>query len=146
MGIPIACADARKECEAFSGRLKIMDNILALIAHGDGAYMYALLWIEAVRDYMRTQKLIRRIRETLSSCETSCDNAACLAMFYETASKIRDNYLNLYKSVEGKRIPSFFLGRLTEKSLDDWDDLAVDCKIGGDDEFRRLVMQIAENA
>jgi len=146
MGISITCLEKQKECVEFLGKLKIADNLLKLIGYSGSIYLILPLLGVVLQDYIKTQRLIRQIRHSLNSCKLSCNNTECLNLFYKMAKEIRDNYLNIYNRINQTKFHSFLLKRIIEKSLSDWDELAVDCLVGSDDEFRNLIFQIAENS
>jgi len=146
MNTSVSYYNTQKKCSEFLGKLQLTDNVLKLIEYSGSIYFILPLMLTAFQDYIRTQRLIRQIRKILNSCKMNCEHTDCLHIFYKSAKDIRDNYLNIYKRLEQTKLQSFFLKRITEKSLNDWDELAVDCRVGSDGEFRGLILQIAENS
>lgn len=136
----------REECAEFLGRLKSTGGLLDTIKDDEKLYSILPMWIVAMLDYMKTRKLIRGIRAGMNACDADCEHAACLGTVLDIAKPIRDNYLRIYRVILESGRLSFFMKWITEKSLDGWDDLVEDCTAGSDEEFRSLIMKIAEKA
>ena len=66
--------------------------------------------------------------------------------FEAFGKQIRDNFIRMRDLMSEARIFKLLIGKKAEKAIDEWDELAVDCKVGADEEFRRLVLKIAERA
>lgn len=91
----------------------------------------------------QSRKTLEIIRAALELCNMNCNRPSCLEAIYEDVRIVRDNYIRMLDTVSETPVLSY-LKSWIEDSLDDWDDLAEDCVIASDDEFRGLVMQIAE--
>lgn len=86
---------------------------------------------------------LKDVRSMMRLCNELCESGACMAKLYEQVAQIRDGYLLILERVNN--VPLLrFLKRTIKDSVAEWDDLAEDCLIASDSEFRLLVHRIAE--
>lgn len=132
------------ECSRFSGNL---GSTAAMLDTGAGAGLMVSIIPQSifrlVMHHFQSRKTLKIVREATAICAEACDHADCLKGIYKNVSLIRDNYLKIFNLAS--RLPIISILRpWIEADLENWEDLAEDCQIGSDKDFRRLVCQVAE--
>jgi hypothetical protein len=93
-----------------------------------------------------SNSLRAEIRQTLQDCNATCeDPAKCAEILCSFAKSIRDGFFELVSMTEQSVILKPF-SRLLLGPVTDWDDFVEDCTLASDDEFRKLIGQIADAA
>lgn len=140
------------QCKRLDAVLKTTAIILKNTQSGNislGTSIHSSL-IAMVKSYLTTNTAARNMRKTMNECADTCHGteaeAACMKVFMDFAVKIRNNYADIADIISKSRLSSFFLGKITDRALAQWDDLVEDFNIGNDPEFRDLIYKIAEAA
>lgn len=87
-------------------------------------------------------KAITAMRSAFALCSATCADGGCLTSVSEQAKSIGDNFIVIADTVDTMLVPGFVKRHIRE-TLNDWDDLAEDCVIGGDPEIRKGLHEIA---
>lgn len=97
-----------------------------------------------------SQSVLKEVKNILEKCTQDCtgleNEASCMVLLLEGATQIRNNFSSMLESISEFKLMYFFLGRLTEKTLSDWDDLVEGLTISSDPEIRSLIHDISEVA
>ena len=140
-----AIANTQEGCMLFFTKIGKITNPLVYYLKGGGLFSIIPIWFLSFRLLNITNKFVRDIRQTILNCQEGCDDPKCLDGLYENVKYTRDSLIELKNKISSSKLSSLVLGKMTENALEEWDELAVDCKVASDVEFRNLIMNIAKS-
>ena len=111
-----------------------------------GIFLFTIptLFYRVLKHTSQSRGQIEFMRSSFDMCAEACDSAKCTAGYYPRVSTVRDNFIKLLDIVS--ETPALrILKPYVREHVSLWDDLAEDCMISGDDEFRSLINKIAAN-
>lgn len=102
-----------------------------------------MIILTAFRLNRMSYRALHHFRAVMSICGDVCERAECVGKMYALVKAVRDKYSE-WADVALQLPCLWFVRKQTEFILSEWDNLAEDCAIASDPEFRRLIFKIAD--
>lgn len=140
----IALGSAAKDINSVSRGLQ---SLAPLVQNHAGAWAVMLI-VRLLFLYFIVQNINKRkaIKKKLGSCDTLCAEATCLPDICEASGEVVAHYQQLIGMLPKTSLGKFrFVRFMLNSEINEWQELAEDCALAADSEFRGLVHTVASH-